>query len=108
MNIRGAILVLALPLAIIGVSTLVGCTNPTSSSGNSNGAQLSGTVTFSPLTDSLSKFAYPANSSPSLEILNEATTGTGTAYMVVQPNGKTSGRLDWQFCVPAGKNPSRA
>lgn len=71
------------------------------------GTILHGTVTFSPITDSVSKFepsdrGLTDQTFPPLEQLDESTLGTGNCSMFVLAKPSTTGQLGWQFAAPAG------
>ena len=96
---------------VVGVVACVaaGCTNSTGGddsggpgSGGGGGPEVgtvvSGTITFSPTTDSLSKFDYPSGETPSLDI---ETYSDGCSYAAIE-DGMSDGVLAWQFQAPGG------
>ena len=76
--------------------------------GQAAGTVLVGTLEFSPITDSLDKFQLASltdghQPAPPLEVLDEATLGTGDCSMVVLPSGEQFGATGWVFAAPAGQ-----
>jgi hypothetical protein len=79
----------------------------TSSPTQAPGTILTGTLTYSPITDPLAKFDVATRGLtdqifPSLELLDESSIGTGNCSMLVLSSPDTSGQWGWQFAAPAG------
>jgi hypothetical protein len=81
---------------------------PGSGGGNPTGTIVSGTLTFGPMIDVLTKFqtvpvTVNGSVAPQLRVLDERAIGTGSCSMLVLPDGATMGAAGWEFAAPSGK-----
>jgi hypothetical protein len=87
--------------AVLVVAMLAGgaCSAPGTAS-TPEGTVLSGRVTFSPDTDAVTKFAFPAEAPPSLALPTDAARSADGCVGLAPDDGADHGMLAWQFRAP--------